>query len=158
MKLFRISNILSFLCATICGVLLFWTSQAVQKKADILDELKSQLEREQDSIKVLAVEWDYLNRPQRLEKIAKEQLGMALPTSGGVAKSIDDIPEPVYADAPDINNENMMMPVSNVVASKPIQDKTVIVITKENIAPKAADKQSFERLIESLDDQNGDAP
>jgi len=134
--------------------MLFWTSQAVQQKEDVLSGLKKELSHELESTRVLSVEWDYLNRPQRIEKMAREQLGMILPTSGGVAKSIDDIPEPIIVNIEGGYNGNVQsIPVA--FDSKPAAPK---IIYKETIAPSMAEKQSFDRLIENLDSQNGDTP
>ncbi len=153
MKIFRISNILSFGVATGMAVLLFWTSQGVQQKEDILSDLKQELLHESESLRVLSVEWDYLNRPQRLEKLANDHLGMELPTSGGVVSSIEQIPEPQMIEIdPDFLQEGInIIPVSQEI--KKIEKKA-----SDTISPSTAEKQSFDRLIESLDSDQGDTP
>src|SRR5688572_26982177 len=100
MKLFRISNILTLAVAAMFGVLLFWTSQDVQKKERVLAKSKAELAQEQETVRVLSVEWDYLNRPQRLEDLAKE-LGMQLPSAQEVVSGMDQIPEPIEPAAGD---------------------------------------------------------
>lgn len=157
MRLFRISNILSFSCATLFGVLLFWTSQAVQTKEDTLKELKKELSHQQEASKVLSVEWDYLNRPQRLEKLAREQLGMELPDSGGIARSIEDIPEPVIVHTnPEFFEEGSGY--IEVSTQSPSVQKPVLESPPETVSPPMAEKQSFDRLIESLDQEGGQTP
>ena len=137
MRLFRISNILSFLVATICGVLLFWTSQAVQHKEDQLSEIRHKLTQETETIRVLSVEWDYLNRPQRLEQLARDQLGMEQPSAKGVVSAASQIPEPMFEE------EGIMQSVS-MEPAKPTAPKAEIV------QPSKAEKQSFETLIQNL--------
>jgi cell division protein FtsL len=155
MKLFRISSILSLSAAVFMAVLLFWTSQDVQKKEHVLSGLKRELAHEKEAVSVLNVEWDYLNRPQRLEKMAREQLDMELPTSGGVVVSIDDIPEPVQVvENPDMYEEGSgFMPVSQ--ADEAVQRPVAPAASSasETISPSTAEKQSFDRLIEQLDTQ-----
>ena len=73
MRIFRISNVMILLIAATFGVFLFWTSQDVQKKERELAKIKAALAQEQETIRVLSVEWDYLNRPQRLEDLAKQE-------------------------------------------------------------------------------------
>jgi len=137
MRLFRISNILSFAVATVCGVLLFWTSQAVQQKEDQLSEVRHQLNQETETVRVLSVEWDYLNRPQRLEQLARDQLGMEQPSAKEVVRSVNDIPEPMFEE------EGIVQSVS-MEAPKPVIPKTEIV------QPSKAEKQSFDTLIQNV--------
>ena len=145
MRIFRISNLLSLLVATLFGVLLFWTSQAVQQKEDQLHDLKKNLAQETETMRVLDVEWDYLNRPQRLEKMASENLGMELPSASEVVKNANDIPEPQPLLVPFDPN------LAQEVSAKPPQKKKSIPMKAETISPSAADKQSFDKLIEGLD-------
>lgn len=134
MRLFRISNILSFTIATICGVLLFWTSQAVQHKEDQLAEVRLKLGQETETVRVLSVEWDYLNRPQRLEQLARDQLGMEQPSAKEVVRAASDIPEPMFEEEGIIQSVSMEAP-------KPKADI---------IQPSKAEKQNFEALIQNL--------
>jgi cell division protein FtsL len=137
MRLFRISNILSFAVATICGVLLFWTSQAVQHKEDQLSEIRHKLTQETETVRVLSVEWDYLNRPQRLEQLARDQLGMEQPSAKEVVRTASDIPEPVFEE------EGIVQAVS-LEPAKPVAPKPEIV------QPSKAEKQNFDALIQNL--------
>ena len=147
MRIFRISNLLSLLLATFFGVLLFWTSQNVQTKENELGVVKKELAHEQETVRVLSVEWDYLNRPQRLEKMAIEQLGMELPSAKEVVKYVTDIPEP----PPQIFDEGTAQNVSLTPAvAVPAEPKKEVVVS-----PSKAEKQSFDKLIQSLDVESG---
>lgn len=153
MKIFRISNILLLLVAVSCGVLLFWTSQAVQKKESELAAIRKNLDQENDTLRVLGVEWDYLNRPQRLEKLAGEILGMKAANVTEIVKNAGDIPEPVIAATEsELYEGGIMQPASLTAAPAREQKKPVQSATKDVVVmPSAAERQSFERLIESLD-------
>lgn len=146
MRLFRISNLLSLVVATFFGVLLFWTSQSVQTRENELAKARKNLARELETVRVLSVEWDYLNRPQRLEKLASEQLGMKPAGSKEVLRAVSEIPEPVIVE------ESYTQPVS--FGAKPAQKDPAP--KSETVSPARAEKQSFDRLIQSLDAQNGE--
>lgn len=150
MRIFRISNFLFLGIAVFFGVLLFWTSQSVQQKEDQLDEIRQQLVQEQETVRVLSVEWDYLNRPQRLEQLASEQLGMTLPSAKEVVRDVADIPEPLMAD-PDAQS-----PMTQTVSLTTSVPKIQASPKKETVTPGTAEKQSFDRLIQSLDAGNGE--
>lgn len=149
MKIFRISSVLFLLAAIFAGVLLFWTSQAVQQKEAALKDARKQLLQEQETLRVLSVEWDYLNRPQRLEELAVQQLGMELPSSSEVIRSAGDIPEPMIAESEPVFEEEGIIHAVAVQAPKPAP---VAAPAKPAIvSPPTAEKQSFEKLIQSLD-------
>lgn len=137
MKLFRISNILLLCVAVGLGALLFRTSQSVQGAEDRLAELNRDIRQEQESIRVLDAEWDYLNRPQRLEELANKYLKVAPPQSGQFIENAGAVPEPVeIPTAPPAYAQ----PVA--VQAKPAPSKAV---PSEYI--KASERQSFESLI-----------
>lgn len=145
MRLFRISNLLFVALATFFGVLLFWTSQAVQEKEDILHAAHKKLAQEEDTMRVLSVEWDYLNRPQRLEELAKGQLGMELPTTKELVRNVSEIPEPLLFD------EGMAQSVAFEITPEPVAVKKETIVS-----PPKAEKQSFDKLIQSLDGGTGE--
>lgn len=76
MKLFRISTLLSFVLAVLAGAVLFRVSQNVQQAEDNLAHLRKAITYEERTIHVLQAEWDYLNNPERLEKLAREHLDL----------------------------------------------------------------------------------
>lgn len=139
MKLFRISNILLLCVAAGLGALLFRTSQSVQGAEDRLAELNLSIRQEQESIRVLDAEWDYLNRPQRLEELADKYLKVAPPQSGQIIENVRAVPEPVEVPT---SNPLYAQPVA--VQAKPAPSKPV---PSEYI--KASEKQSFEALIKA---------
>lgn len=138
MRLFRISNILSFAVATVCGVLLFWTSQAVQQKESQLSQIRKNLTQETETIRVLSVEWDYLNRPQRLEQLARDQLHMEPPSVKEVVRNVSEIPVPMFEEEGIVQAVSMQAP------------KAAPAPKSEIVAPSKAEKQNFEALIQNL--------
>jgi len=156
MKLFRISNVLSLAVATLFGILLFWTSQAVQKREDELTDLKKSLNQQQETTRVLQVEWDYLSRPQRLEKLAREQLGMELPSAKEVVSGLDQIPEPSPVKAASALMEEDGLSQSLSVDAEPPAPKLITKSVKsETVSPSSAEKKDFNSLIQNLDTKGG---
>lgn len=151
MKILRISNVLILLVATVFGILLFWTSQAVQQKEDDLAALKKHLGSEKEAIRVLSVEWDYLNRPDRLEELAVKELGMKAVSAKEVVTAAGDIPEPFIpaVDTDVLMQENITHEVS--LQAPVAQPSRAPVAKAEIVSPSKAEKNSFEQLIQSLD-------
>src|SRR5688572_28282572 len=140
MKIFRISNLLLLGFAAILGTLLFWTSQAVQVRENELADVEAAAGAEEESIRVLSAEWDYLNRPQRLEALAKGTLKMVPPGGAeGMAHDVSDIPEP-------------SMPVMPGV--KPGHTQQVSTAKEEAPAPKM-ERENFSALLKKLDTEAG---
>lgn len=94
MRIFRISNVLILALASGLGGALFWTSQTVQVKQDELAALMQHRAAEEESLSVLSAEWDYLNRPQRLEQLAHDYLNVEAPEENRIVSNASVIPEP----------------------------------------------------------------
>lgn len=140
MKLFRISNVLILTLATSLGGLLFWTSQSVQREQDALSDLTKQSRHEQESLNVLSAEWDYLNRPQRLEELARTYLKVERPEEERIVTDVRVIAEPSAPIIP-----AMKPPVMQAVMKAPAK-----------AAPKPApviernDSAQFNQLMQNL--------
>lgn len=85
----RLSSLLAIGGAVAAGALLFWTSQSVQQSENQLKQLRRAVQSEEQAIRVLKAEWDYLNRPDRLEFLAGEYLGLS---SAGTAFNVSTDP------------------------------------------------------------------
>jgi len=81
-----------FVLAIGLGALVFQTSQNVQDLEGELHSLERAIEHEQEKTTVLEVEWEYLNRPQRLEDLARKRLKMQMPSPDGMVGAVDDVP------------------------------------------------------------------
>ncbi len=70
MKFSRLTTTFIFSAVLVSGSLLFVVSQKVQSTERDINFLETKISREKESIRVLEAEWAYLNRPDRLEKLA----------------------------------------------------------------------------------------
>lgn len=100
--MFRLSGFVSLIAAGVCGTLLFWTSQSVQQAEKELAIATNSKNYETESLKVFTTEWDYLNRPARLEKLVVENLDIDqdLTEKTNFLDSVEEIPEPVVPILP----------------------------------------------------------
>jgi len=92
MKISSFKTIVLFFLAALLGAVLFATSQNVQNAEDRLKAVRAEILAEQEAIGVLEVEWEYLNRPQRLESLANSKLKMRAPKASDMARSVNDHP------------------------------------------------------------------
>ena len=86
------------LLAAFVGFGLFHVKYQVQKLEDRLAKLNRDIVREQEQIHVLRAEWTYLDRPERIEQLAKKYLELAPPRPDQIGY-IDQLPMRP-ADAP----------------------------------------------------------
>lgn len=89
----RLSTILSLSAAVVSGVSLFLVSQGVQKSENDVYRLKHAVSFEQKTEDVLRAEWDYLNTPLRLERMASEYLGMVPPVANNISTTTSLFPD-----------------------------------------------------------------
>lgn len=95
MAFIRASSCCAIVLAACAGGILFWVSQKVQDAERQKAAIEESLEHEQEALRVLKAEWDYLNRPDRLEAMAKKYLNMVPASSDTLLRPDDKIPEPV---------------------------------------------------------------
>lgn len=142
----RLSGLLSIILAIFCASLLFWTSQSVQKAERELAKAEQQNEAEEEMLRVLSAEWNYLNRPERLEQLTKGNLDLDEPLadSKNFISSADSIPQPVVPVLPKIKP----VFVGGLIVSE--EKKEADIIDQNN-------RDDFNRLIKSVS-ENGGAP
>ncbi len=110
----RKSTLLWLGLTVFCGVALFHTSQQVHDGQELVAEMNSKIKQERESIEVLKAEWSYLNQPARLEKLARQHLGLT-PMKGQQFKNVADLANlvspPVIAETPKptITNKNKVV-------------------------------------------------
>jgi len=79
MRKLNIKLFIVYALAAIAGAALLHISQRVQHAEERLAIIKAEIAKEQETTRVLNAEWEYLNRPERLEKLSKEFLDLAPP-------------------------------------------------------------------------------
>lgn len=137
MRRFRIklSTIATFVLATALGATLFWVSQQVQLLERDQRGYASQIASEQEGMRVLNAEWDYLNRPDRIEALAAKYLDQMQPViPDNLLRNANAVPEPQILQGEDetpvmvSTGEDKAVaattkPVNAVPDSRPIHDK-----------------------------------
>ncbi len=88
MKAIKIRTFVIFALASLAGAALLHTSQSVQRAEEEMAVINAEIEKERDAIRVLNAEWEYLNRPERLEKLASEFLDLVPPGPDAVQDSM----------------------------------------------------------------------
>jgi cell division protein FtsL len=137
MKFMRVSTIVTVTAAVISGTMLFATSQKVQKAERQLSKLTAEKNREQESMRVLRAEWDYLNRPDRLEALASRYLGMKQPELA----SVTDDPKRIAIPVP---------PVQIVGTPSPLAQQAVYQPAAPARAPVAVEQKNFSAVLHDL--------
>lgn len=136
MKRFRIklSTLIAFVLAIMSGAALFWVSQRVQQLESEQRKLGEEISSEKEGMRVLAAEWDYLNRPERIEALAAKYLNTMTPVSpDNLLKDAKAVPEPQMMQEEDStpvlvstgaaeDKKEETQPVSAAPAARPIRD------------------------------------
>jgi hypothetical protein len=127
----KLSALMSLVLAVLSGAALFWVSQQVQEAERIQRGLQATLDQETEALRVLTAEWDYLNRPDRLEELARTYLNMEPMAVETAVTSVKDIPmiedqvtEPQFVsnNGGEAKNEAPMPAVQNESVSPTLQD------------------------------------
>jgi len=90
LKGIRLRTFVIFAIAALAGAALLHTSQRVQEAEETLAILNAEIAREQDTMRVLRAEWEYLNRPERLERLATEFLDLIPPAPDKMPENLID--------------------------------------------------------------------
>jgi hypothetical protein len=166
----RRSTFLWLFLAAFCGTFLFHTSQKVIDDRKKLSALEGNIAQEKESIRVLGVEWSYLNQPARLEKLSKENFGMEPLKANQFVKVEDISPRPApdtAVTAPAIIEKSVAKEPKEIEKYKPAvaAAKPVIKIRKpaeaaylqKPVLPKhiiphatASNARSFGDVVKSL--------
>jgi len=109
----RISTLMWIVVLSVSSFALYKVKFQVQTLRSQIAEASRELERERESLNVVAAEWAYLNRPDRLQKLADTYLTTQAVTVEQIA-DVQSIPFPqvVEAKAPVSPSNNSIIPVS----------------------------------------------
>lgn len=143
--MFRLSGVFFLVVAVACGSLLFLTSQSVQRAEQKLSKIKQSNEAEIETLRVLSAEWDYLNRPERLEQLTLGNLDMedALVQDDSFVDASEEIPQPIKPVIPKIKP----IYVGGGLRKEVAKTQEPIIQNKE--------RESFDRLINSVSGDGG---
>jgi hypothetical protein len=147
--MFRLSGLFAIILAVFLGTLLFQTSQSVQKTEKKLSEISYNAHSEQESLRVLSAEWDYLNRPERLERLALDNLDLDadITHETKALETLREIPVPVIPAVPPSKPANLMQYVSTKRAPKTIPLKASVIQKNE--------RENFEALLNDVMTEDG---
>lgn len=110
MKRIGLRIIFVWVIAAVLGAALLYTSQSVQNAGEELSQLERAILAEKEALDILTAEWEYLNSPQRLERLAQEYFGMQTPKGENLLKEDASLPFPApIENTPD----NLMQRVSH---------------------------------------------
>lgn len=101
----RLSTILWVLVLTAAAFGLYLVKYEVQGIQDELKSTLTQLEEERENIRVLKAEWQYLNRPERIEALAGKYLKLEPLTASQIAE-VSALP--IMADTPATAPDNVI--------------------------------------------------
>jgi cell division protein FtsL len=106
----RLSPFVWMVVIVVAAFMLYKVKYQVQALKVQVAETAHELEQEKQAMHVVAAEWAYLNRPDRLQKLATKYLGTSEMTVGQIAQ-VGAIPFPGQNLA-SIDNEEGIKPVS----------------------------------------------
>ncbi len=95
----RLSTFATIVLSVLAGGALFWVSQQVQLLEHEQRQLKQEITGQKEGIRVLDAEWDYLNRPERLEELVAQHLRSMTPLMPeNLLLDAKAVPEPALAN------------------------------------------------------------
>ncbi len=95
----RRSTVVCGLLVVITGAFSIVVKTEVQEQEDRLERINRDIAGQIETINVLRAEWSYVNRPARLESLARRHLGLQVATPAQKTR-ISDLPFAGRPDAP----------------------------------------------------------
>jgi hypothetical protein len=141
---FKVSSATALLLALLSGGALFWVSQQVQQGEREQRRLQHIIAQEGEAIRVLNAEWDYLNRPDRLEALAADYLKMEPAKADSLLLNVSSIPEP--AQMPGMKEK----PIFVSTRAPEVKPSPVAHGPAQPVGKMPMDEPEFERLLDSL--------
>ncbi len=150
MKLGRITTGCILSAVLVSGALLFIVSQKVQSTERDINFLETKIAREKESVRVFQAEWAYLNRPDRLEKLAaNSQLEpTAIPQSLDRQIMIQTVVVPIPIRKP-VFEKMDNTPALIQVSTQTEKTEDTPIITPQNNSPEK--DENFADLIQNLE-------
>lgn len=136
----RVSLILAVSVAVVSGVMLFGVSQKVQTAESEQRRLSAAVGSERETIRVLNAEWDYLNRPDRVEDLAREYLRMKPPQAGQMESDAAALPDAPFSATPGRKPELGAQPAVLARSAAPVPARK----------PARGGEQDFRRVLDDM--------
>jgi hypothetical protein len=95
----RVFSIVSVALLVLVSFELYNGVYRVKAKEQALSQIKTQIVREREAMRVLKAEWSYLNQPERLQALARRHLALA-PTGAGQIVVLTSLPVKGVAASP----------------------------------------------------------
>lgn len=154
MKLLKPRTFVIFAVAGLLGAALLNTSQNVQHAEERLEQLQHSAQREEEKIRMLKAEWEALNRPERLERLADEFLEMVPPSPDQMAGDHAYLPEAqpiaeVPVEIPEAAPAPVLQPVAYEGASEP--DARPVPVPTAKPAYKPPRKPAGQKTLKEKD-------
>ncbi len=141
----RLTSLTALLLALVSGASLFWVSQQVQQVEREQRQLMQANSQEEESIRVLKAEWDYLNRPERLEELSTKYLNMAPVSADTMIQSISAIPEPEEPSM--LPQEEKAVQVSTAAPMKPVTKPAIKLSPPDIASGKGSQESEFQKVL-----------
>ena len=155
----RLSTLLVLMMVIVSGSSLFWVSQKVQQLERQQKSLTAQIAEEKEGIRVLTAEWDYLNRPDRLETLVRSNLDLEQARPESVRNDTSELPEPFMPIIP-ARKPAYSSPVVKAIPAVLAQPSLVSPSISSQALPRPAAPQSpdnnFKKLLNELAPAGGD--
>ena len=109
----RFSTFVWMLVIVVAAFFLYQVKYEVQNLRSQIAETSRELELERESLHVVAAEWAYLNRPERLQTLSAKYLSSASVMVNQIAE-VEAVPFPKRMEAA-LANEEVITPVSQKI-------------------------------------------
>lgn len=155
MKFLKPRTFIIFALAGLSGAVLLHTSQSVQQAEERLEAMELAKQQEEEKIRMLRAEWETLNRPERLERLADEFLDMVPPSPDQMSGEAEILPEtaPVQYEREE-ERAPVLQPVSMAPAADvPVPSQKPVPPAKppaEIIKEKPKKEKAFNDLLNEL--------
>lgn len=157
MKFLRISTLCALTLSAASGFMLFSTAQKVQQADSAVQHMRSNVAQEEQTIRVLRAEWDYLNRPDRLEALVKNKLEMVPATPDSVRSETADLPN-VYTPIIPARKPDYTAPTLKAIPAVAESVSLPKPAAPQSPAAETAPQKNFQTLLNDLSPAGGEQP
>lgn len=145
----RLSTLATIIFAVLSCGSLFWVSQQVQQLEREQRQLNQEIASQKEGIRVLDAEWDYLNRPDRLEVLVSQHLKTMVPVEPeNLLRDAKAVPEPKLID--DETERTILVTDEAEPAAKKPQTKPLAVPDSRPIRTPDKSEKNFDSILDNL--------